>query len=373
MHNFDSDLDYGGNLVLYSKYVEASCYMFNINGAKLGILPAYCEDDISIYTTWSDFDYTGSYHDIIRKSNYGLNCYFGWAGDEDYKTMSVLRGYTVRLACGGYGGGTSTSDSVTRAIDFDFDSSQHALFRPTKDNDTYLGSGSYRWKEIWGIDGNFSSISTSSFTTNSILSSSKIGFSSTSISLYKKWSDGNNHDMIQATNSYCALGYNGVDTYLRGQTAYLKSASGETIKSDINLKKDFGEFNDKHDVFYDNLKPKLYKYIFGTSGRYHYGFITQEVEDALSKSELTTQEFGGVNIMKISERETEFCNGEITDLENNETNYLLDKGITEQHNLIYSEFIALNTWQIQKLKAKIKEQEQRITDLETKINSLLEG
>ena len=77
--------------------------------------------------------------------------------------------------------------------------------------------------------------------------------------------------------------------------------------------------------------------------------------------------------MKISERETEFCNDEITDLENNETNYLLDKGITEQHNLIYSEFIALNTWQIQKLKAKIKEQEQRITDLETKINSLLEG
>ena len=60
-------------------------------------------------------------------------------------------------------------------------------------------------------------------------------------------------------------------------------------------------------------------------------------------------------------------------MENNETNYLLDKGITEQHNLIYSEFIALNTWQIQKLKAKIKEQEQRITYLETKINSLLEG
>ena len=77
--------------------------------------------------------------------------------------------------------------------------------------------------------------------------------------------------------------------------------------------------------------------------------------------------------MKISERETEFCNGEITDLENNETNYLLDMGITEQHNLIYSEFIALNTWQIQKLKAKIKEQEQRIADLETKINSLIEG
>ena len=287
--------------------------------------------------------------------------------------MSILRGYTVRLACGGYSGGTSTSDSATRAIDFDFDSYELALFRPTKDNATYLGSGSYWWKEVWGVDGNFSSISTSSFSTNCILSSSKIGFSSTSISFYKRWSDGNNHDMIQATNSYCALGYNGVDTYLRGKTAYLKSASGETITSDINLKKDFDEFNDKHDIFYDNLKPKLYKYIFGTSDRYHYGFITQEVEEALNKSELTTQEFGGVNIMKINERETEFCNGEITDLENNETNYLLDKGITEQHNLIYSEFIALNTWQIQKLKSKIKEQEQRITDLETKINSLIEG
>ena len=33
------------------------------------------------------------------------------------KTLTILRGYTVRLACGGYGGGNSTSDEATRAID----------------------------------------------------------------------------------------------------------------------------------------------------------------------------------------------------------------------------------------------------------------
>ena len=287
--------------------------------------------------------------------------------------MTTIRGYTVRLACGGYGGGEGTSDEATRAIDFDFDSSQHALFRPTKDNATYLGSGSYRWKEIWGVDGSFSSISTSSFSASTVLSSSKIGFSSTSISFYKRWSDGNNHDMVQATNDYCALGYNGVTTVLRGSTALLKNTSGETITSDVNLKKDFEEFSEKHDIFYDNLKPKLYKYVFGTSDRYHFGFVTQDVEDALEKSNLTTQEFGGVNIIKFNERETEFCNDEVVDLENSDVNYLLDKGITEQHNLIYSEFISLNTWQIQKLKSKVKEQQIEIDELKQKLNTLIEG
>ena len=277
MNNFDSDLDYGGNLVLYSKYVEASCYMFNINGAKLGILPAYCEDDISIYTTWSDFDYTGSYHDIIRKSNYGLNCYFGWAGDEDYKTMSVLRGYTVRLACGGYGGGTSTSDSVTRAIDFDFDSSQHALFRPTKDNDTYLGSGSYRWKEIHGVtiyeDGTAlsnkyqakGSYLTSSSLNNCVKTNSNTTITSAQITLGKgTGADGNNYYFNdKGTGRFDALRYTS-----------LKEISARRYKENI----DYKDNNFWHNSLM-NIKPCTYNYIMGSDKSTRIGVIAEDLDE----------------------------------------------------------------------------------------------
>lgn len=205
---------------------------------------------------------------------------------------------------------------------------------------------------------------------NSILSNGSIGYSGTTISFYKKWSDSSNHDMITATNSYTAVGYGSATTYLRGSSYKLGSTSGTTITSDINLKKDFTELYDKYDKFYDELKPKLYKYIHGTSDRYHCGFITQEVENALSNSELTTQEFGGVNIMDIDRQIELDENGNEVDIKNSGNNYLLDKGITKEHDLIYSEFIALNTWQIQKLKTKVKEQQNEIEILKQRLENV---
>ena len=77
--------------------------------------------------------------------------------------------------------------------------------------------------------------------------------------------------------------------------------------------------------------------------------------------------------MPINCRETEEDqNGEQKDIEDSSDNYLLDKGITEQHNLIYTEFISLNTWQIQKLKNTVKEQQLQIDELKELVNKLLE-
>lgn len=186
--------------------------------------------------------------------------------------------------------------------------------------------------------------------------------------LKKYWADDSVHDFITLTSDglTSSFGWSGSSTYstvtnLRGQTVQCKGST--TWTSDENLKYDIEEFSDKIDVFYRNLKPCSYKYILGSSGRSHSGYVTQEVEKALAQAGLTTKDFAGVVISPIT-RETETNEyGECVDIERSESNYLLDKGITEQHNLAYTEFIALNTHMIQKLLNKVDELENEIKSL----------
>jgi hypothetical protein len=58
--------------------------------------------------------------------------------------------------------------------------------------------------------------------------------------------------------------------------------------SDARLKKEIEKFDARYNLFYDALQPKRYKYIDGTSDRYHTGFIAQEVVSALEAAGLTT-------------------------------------------------------------------------------------
>ena len=219
--------------------------------------------------------------------------------------------------------------------------------------------------------------------TGTIFPYAKMGFSapySTATALFQKWKDGANHDIVSGTNDGLSSGFGwaGSSSYatvttLRGRTCRVSNSSGTSNLSDKNLKKDFEEFTDKHDEFFDNLKPTIYKYIFGSSSRQHFGYIAQEVVEALEKAGLTTRNFGGVNIIPINCRETETDpeTGKVIDIEDSADNYLLDKGIKEQHNLIYTEFISMNTWQIQKLKKRVAEQDERIAKLEELITQLI--
>lgn len=183
------------------------------------------------------------------------------------------------------------------------------------------------------------------------------------------WKDGNLHEIITKAEDGLStgIGWVGSSSYatvtkLRGRTCQYQNSSGTTSLSDRNLKKDIADLSsDKYDIFFDSLKPREYKYILGSSGRPHFGYITQEVEEALEKAGLTTKDFAGVNIMPIHCREQETDeNGNKYDIEDSPDNYLLDKNIHEQHNLIYTEFIALNTMQIQKLKTKVERLEEMI-------------
>lgn len=102
--------------------------------------------------------------------------------------------------------------------------------------------------------------------------------------------------------------------------------------SDKNLKNNIESLSEKYSVFFDHLKPVTFKYNDGTSGRNHIGFISQEVQEALDKALIDSKDFAGVVILNRGTKD-------------------------ETWTLRYDEFIALNTYEIQKLKARVAELE----------------
>lgn len=108
--------------------------------------------------------------------------------------------------------------------------------------------------------------------------------------------------------------------------------------SDVRLKNTIAPLTSKYDMFIDELEPVTFKYNDGTSNRLHVGFIAQHVKEAMSKVGLSTEEFGGLCI------------------EYPET----DKEIWR---LRYEEFIALNTYKIQQLNARVKTLEHSLAQL----------
>ena len=108
--------------------------------------------------------------------------------------------------------------------------------------------------------------------------------------------------------------------------------------SDFNFKNSINNLINEYDILFDNLIPRTYKFNNGTSNRNHIGFIAQEVLNGL---EIANIDFNSCAIVGK-----------------------LDIGTDEEHwALRYEEFIALNTWQIQKLKTRVTELENEIKEI----------
>jgi hypothetical protein len=113
--------------------------------------------------------------------------------------------------------------------------------------------------------------------------------------------------------------------------------------SDASRKHDIELLDDRYDVFFDNLTSRRFKYNHGTSDRYHTGYITNEVQTALRAAAVDEREFAAI------------CT--------------FDKGTEDEVSALrYSEFISLNTWQIQKLKSRVSELEAKLKELTEKNN-----
>lgn len=148
--------------------------------------------------------------------------------------------------------------------------------------------------------------------------------------------DGNwTRDIIGSYSDGMSIGDSDNTTMIRGSTVYLKNTS-TTVTSDRNAKNSIETLPEAYEAFIDALDPVRFKYNEGTSGRYHVGYIAQDVEAALASAGLSTQDFAGyVDINK---------KGEL--------------------GLIYDEFIALLHRKIKKLENRINEMESMNHDSE---------
>ena len=140
-------------------------------------------------------------------------------------------------------------------------------------------------------------------------------------------------EMLGYDGTYVNVGSTGGLTMLRGKTVYLKDTS-TTVTSDRNAKNSIESLPDAYEAFFDNLEPVRFKYNEGVSGRYHVGYIAQDVETALGKAGLSSMDFAG----------------------------FVDVGFSGELGLTYDEFIAV-------LHKKIKRLESRIAELENRKES----
>lgn len=206
---------------------------------------------------------------------------------------------------------------------------------------------------------------------------------STTTSLNCNWKDGQVHDIVargsDGLNSYFGpSSINGMKTvanlraytvrlYNHGGGTYLGSGGSTAITSDRNLKKDIYDLSDKYVEFFMKLRPVTYKYNAkeNIGHRDHLGYIAQEVEDALTTSGLTTEQFAGICIENDVTLDF-YEDSSLTDKEREANKIHYDK----LYSLRYEEFIALNTHMIQKAYKKIEEQQTEIDDLKARLSKL---
>lgn len=116
-------------------------------------------------------------------------------------------------------------------------------------------------------------------------------------------------------------------------TVYAKTSTINT--SDRNEKNAIAPLSDIHEQIFDALKPVSYKFNINNSDRTHTGLIAQDVKEAVENAGLTTQEFAG------------YC-------EWTKADGIIGCGLR------YDEFIALCVNEIQKLKKRVNELEEKL-------------
>ena len=174
---------------------------------------------------------------------------------------------------------------------------------------------------FWGIDYatfNYSSSNKSQHTLNFSISGTSAATTITCLGHIVPWSS---------------------NAYDFGSAAYkwrnIYGQAGIVNTSDRNEKFDITPLGGAYDTIFDSLAPVSFKFVENTSNRTHVGLIAQDVKDAVIAAGITTRDFAG------------YCEWENEDK-------------TVGCGLRYSEFVAMNIHEIQKLKARVKELEDKL-------------
>ena len=117
--------------------------------------------------------------------------------------------------------------------------------------------------------------------------------------------------------------------------------------SDFRIKNTIEDLNENAETFFNSLLPCSFYYnqqaSMGSSSKKHFGFVAQDIIKSMYNADIL--DFAGI----------------------------WNSDITSFYNLDKQEFIALNTWQIQKAKARITELENAVAELKTQIQTLTAG
>lgn len=133
--------------------------------------------------------------------------------------------------------------------------------------------------------------------------------------------------------------------YLLGSSGWRwKAVYADNVyqSSSRSLKNTIQPFTVNQNNFFDNLKPKIF--IYNNDKMMHKGFIIDEVCAAAASAQLNPEDCGVM--FSTDEKDPNDPNA----------------------SLCYNDFIALNTWQIQQLKARVSTLEKKIKQLEDKLN-----
>jgi hypothetical protein len=105
--------------------------------------------------------------------------------------------------------------------------------------------------------------------------------------------DGNFYYVLRVDNANsCVIGNDYTNLYLRGKEAVYLHKTGAVVTSDQREKNSIEELPAAYEDLLDKLTPRRFRYN-GRGGRYHVGFVAQEVEQALTDAGLSREDFGG--------------------------------------------------------------------------------
>ena len=157
------------------------------------------------------------------------------------------------------------------------------------------------------------------------------------------WTINSNNYLYAISGSYgVSLSATSVSHGQGGSATWVNIVKAGQNASDERLKKNISEFDDTFDRVFDNLRPVSFEYSKDFLGQgTHFGYVAQDVIKSFKDE--------GKNINDYS-----FIYE--TEIEDNSTD--------KYYQLNQTDFVALNTWQIQKLKAKIAELENKLQALE---------
>lgn len=138
----------------------------------------------------------------------------------------------------------------------------------------------------------------------------------------------------ESDNAYDLGGLSNSWANIYAETAYYMGSTA-VHTSDANKKNTINLIDEKYSALFDSLKPVTFKFNDGTSGRTHIGLIAQELKASMDACGIDSQDCAA------------YCSWD-------------DENGNETCGIRYGEFIPLNIYEIQKLKARVAELENQI-------------